>query len=34
MLEYDSKSQDIRYWGHDDLEDWLDRIQTTESEPD
>lgn len=34
VLEYDSRTQEIRYWGNDRLESWLERIRGDESEPD
>lgn len=30
VLEYDSRSQQLRYWGDDLIEKWLDRIQREE----
>lgn len=27
ILEYDARSQQLRYWGHEQLEAWLARIQ-------
>lgn len=34
VLEYDSRSQEIRYRGHDRLEFWLDRIHADEGASD
>lgn len=34
LLEYDVRSQVVRYYGHEHLESWLGRIQADESEPD
>lgn len=30
LLEYDSQSQQIRYWGNEQVEKWLERIQREE----
>lgn len=30
VIEYDSRSQQIRYWGNEMLEEWLERIQREE----
>lgn len=32
LLEYDPRSRQLRYGGHDRLETWLDRIQADEAE--
>lgn len=34
VLEYDSRSQEIRYRGHDQLESWLERIHADETASD
>lgn len=32
VIEYDGRSQEIRYWGNDRLEEWLQQIQEAEDE--
>lgn len=32
VVEYDGRSQEIRYWGNDRLEKWLQQIQAAEDE--
>lgn len=34
VIEYDARSKEIRYWGQDELERWLERIDAVESEAD
>lgn len=34
IVEYDPRNQEIRYWGNDSLEVWLDRILADDAEPD
>jgi hypothetical protein len=34
ILDYDHRSQVLRYWSNDRLEAWLDRIRAVESESD
>ena len=33
VLDYDPRTQTIRYWGHDRLERWLKQINDDDSEP-
>lgn len=33
ILEYDARSREFRYRGHDRLEAWLERIRTHEAAP-
>lgn len=33
VCEYDPRTQDLRYWGNDTLEAWLNRIEAHEADP-
>lgn len=34
VAEYDARSREIRYWGHEELESWLDRGDADRPGPD